>query len=154
MDEKSISLRVQRKWKAIQITGWITGTAALLFMSMKLLELTTVDSSQKILLLVLFSLIIAIGFYGLLYGIRHRLVFSENRVIRHGVFARKTINYAQIEAIYISSSYWSLRQNTVLLKNPSALHLDYKYDPQETEKLKGFLEDVLDKENGPEVVQL
>lgn len=151
MEQNTIILELRKGAKIYQVVTVLIVIVCLIYLSQELWSIRESAESQVLLLVSIFSFFCLAALYMLIYSFRHRIEFHEDRMIRRGVFKHKQIEYKDISLILFTRRLFQLSGTSILLRDPKAIHIDFKYDQEETGKAIHFLKLKFDYQYGPKI---
>jgi hypothetical protein len=152
MKNDNLTLEIKKGWKIYQLIAGILMIVALVFLAFQMAEIIHYVGFEGILFITLMVLLCSGSFYMLLYSFKHRIEFTDTKMIRRGIFNSKDFPYENISKIIFSDSYWKVSPTIKLIGDSKAIHIDFKYDKEDKEKVIQFLETKFENEADFEIV--
>ncbi|MEQ8526044.1 hypothetical protein [Gracilimonas sp.] len=151
MQQNEVVLEVKKGMKIYQLTTGVLCTGAVGFLFYGMTELWEFMEKNQALLFGAIMILFCMGMmYTMLYSFRHRIVFDNEKMTRHGVYNSKVIYYKDMEEIRFTDHYWQFSATGKVLGNAQAYLIDFKY--KDKEKAISFLKELFSNEDQPKVI--
>lgn len=142
MGDGSVTLEMKKGWKAFQIVCGIAVFGIMGYLIMDIVQSPGFGGGEQVLLFWIFTAMIITGMlYGVIYSIRHRIVFDESGMKRFGVIKVREIKYEEMEELHFSDSFWDFRTAIAVMKNSNVYVINHYFSNKDkaVEFLKGNL---------------